>query len=103
MGEFLAVLEDIEAGVYGELESGFYQQILDALVGEEGAHYLPKDFYLLGSDFPSFVKAQKDVDALYKDQTEWTKRSILSTAGMGKFSTDRTIAEYAEEIWGVGP
>jgi hypothetical protein len=41
------------------------------------------------------------VDALYKDQTAWARRSILCTAGMGKFSSDRTVAEYARDIWNV--
>jgi starch phosphorylase len=40
---------------------------------------------------------------LYRDPTEWTKRSILNVAGMGKFSSDRTIREYAEHIWHVAP
>lgn len=43
------------------------------------------------------------VDALYKDQDEWTRRSILYCAGSGKFSSDRTIAQYASEIWDVTP
>ncbi|KAK3262375.1 Acid phosphatase pho1 [Cymbomonas tetramitiformis] len=64
--EFQAVLDQIEAGDFGDVE--FYQQILDALSGEDGAHYLPKDFYLLGYDFPSYCAAQDAVDAVYKDQ-----------------------------------
>lgn len=44
---------------------------------------------------------QAAVDAAYKDQKKWTRMSILSAAGMGKFSTDRTIAEYAKDIWWV--
>mmetsp|Transcript_11140 Transcript_11140/g.13161 ORF Transcript_11140/g.13161 Transcript_11140/m.13161 type:complete len:103 (-) Transcript_11140:212-520(-) len=92
---------DVYAGEFGEEDSGYFDMLLDAIVGEEGAHYLPKDFYLLGRDFPSYLEAHEKVDELYKDQEEWTRRSILSAAGMGKFSTDRTIAQYAEEIWDV--
>jgi glycogen phosphorylase len=44
---------------------------------------------------------QERVDACYKDQAEWTRRSIMMTAGSGKFNSDRTIRQYADEIWGV--
>jgi len=101
--DFLAVLKRIEDGDFGEKESEFYQQILDALAGEEGSHYLPKDFYLLGYDYPDYVRSLAEADALYKDESAWIKKSILSVAGMGKFSTDRTIAEYAKDIWDVKP
>lgn len=59
------------------------------------------DWFLLANDFASYLDAQEEVDKLWKDQTEWTRRSILYTASSGKFSSDRTIAQYAAEIWGV--
>jgi glucan phosphorylase len=46
---------------------------------------------------------QDKVDAMYKDKAKWTRMSIMMTAGAGKFSTDRTIAEYAKDIWDVKP
>ena len=46
---------------------------------------------------------QDDIDALYQQPREWARTSILNTAGMGKFSSDRTISEYAREIWGIKP
>ena len=46
---------------------------------------------------------QEKVDKTYKDQAAWTRMSIMSTAGSGMFSSDRTIAEYAKDIWGVEP
>ena len=49
------------------------------------------------------TKPKARVDALYKDQDEWTRRSILYTASSGKFSSDRTIVEYAKDIWHVSP
>ena len=47
------------------------------------------------------MAAQDRVDALYRDPDEWTRKAILNVARMGKFSSDRTVAEYAREIWGV--
>lgn len=49
------------------------------------------DFYILGSDFESYCEAQQRVDNLYKNKSEWTKKSILNTLRSGKFSSDRTI------------
>jgi len=49
------------------------------------------------------VACQEEVSRLYLDQDEWSRRAILNAAGMGKFSSDRTIAEYAREIWQVEP
>lgn len=49
------------------------------------------------------MAAQAEVDKLYLDQDEWTRRSILYTAGSGFFSSDRTIKQYADEIWDVKP
>ena len=59
------------------------------------------DRYLLLADYASYIACQEEVSALFLDQDEWTRRAILNAAGMGKFSSDRTIAEYAEEIWNV--
>jgi glucan phosphorylase len=61
------------------------------------------DWFLLANDFASYLKAQEEVDKVYADQKEWTRRSIVYTATSGKFSSDRTIVEYAQDIWGVTP
>ena len=61
------------------------------------------DSYLVLADFASYQACQNEVGRLYLDQTEWTRRCILNTAGMGKFSSDRTITEYARDIWNVKP
>ncbi len=59
------------------------------------------DHYLLLADYASYLNCQEKVGALYRDQTAWTKMAILNVAGMGKFSSDRTIGQYAETIWNV--
>jgi len=61
------------------------------------------DRFFLFADYESYIQAQHEVDELYTKQTEWTKKSLLNIASSGKFSSDRTIAEYGREIWGVEP
>ena len=61
------------------------------------------DWFLVANDFASYMDAQAEVDRVYKDQDEWTRRSIQYTATSGFFSSDRTIRQYADEIWDVKP
>merc|ERR1711869_129462 len=61
------------------------------------------DKYLLCADFPSYCDAQELVDKTYADKQKWTALSIQAACGMAKFSTDRTIREYAEVIWEIPP
>ena len=55
------------------------------------------------ADYASYIEAQERVDALYRDADAWTRMAILNVAGMGRFSSDRTIAEYAHQIWHTRP
>ncbi|NCN23819.1 MAG: glycogen/starch/alpha-glucan phosphorylase, partial [Gallionella sp.] len=59
------------------------------------------DHYLLLADYASYISTQDMVGLLYQDKEEWTRRAILNVANMGKFSSDRTIMEYAENVWNV--
>jgi len=59
------------------------------------------DPYMVLADFASYAKAQSDVDAAYKNPAKWDRMAILNTARMGKFSSDRTISEYAEKVWNL--
>ena len=59
------------------------------------------DHYLLLADYASYIACQERVNALYLNQDEWARRAILNVAHMGKFSSDRTIQEYADKVWGV--
>jgi starch phosphorylase len=61
------------------------------------------DPFLVLADFESYSECQKRVDAAFRDKARWAKMAILNTARMGKFSSDRTIAEYARDIWKVEP
>ncbi|OHT05959.1 glycogen phosphorylase [Tritrichomonas foetus] len=82
----------IQSGMFGENE---YDVIIDSISG--------KDHYLCGQDFDMFIDIQKKVDEAYQDKDSWIKKCITSTANMGFFSSDRTISEYAEQIWDVHP
>jgi starch phosphorylase len=90
---FFAVCDMIRHGAFGWAD--FFAPIVDSIT--QG------DYYLLGVDFEAYLKAQDAVDATYRDAERWTRMSILSTAGTGKFSSDRTIREYAADIWRVSP
>ena len=61
------------------------------------------DFYMLLADYRAYVTAQEAVGKLFLNKDEWTKKSILNTARMGKFSSDRSVMEYADNIWGLKP
>lgn len=61
------------------------------------------DHYLVNADFQAYIAAQKVVDETYKDKQKWTKMSILNALRTGKFSSDRTIQEYAKNIWHIKP
>jgi starch phosphorylase len=60
-----------------------------------------KDYYMLLADFDSYVAAQEKISQDYLDRDEWARKSLLNIARSGKFSIDRTVAEYAEDIWNV--
>ncbi|TVU36470.1 hypothetical protein EJB05_18406 [Eragrostis curvula] len=88
----------IRSGAFGTYD---YEPLLDSLEGNSG--FGRGDYFLVGYDFPSYIDAQSRVDEAYKDKKKWIKMSILNTAGSGKFSSDRTIAQYAKEIWDIKP
>ncbi|QHI96692.1 glycogen/starch/alpha-glucan family phosphorylase [Xylophilus rhododendri] len=89
-------LDAIRDGAFSHGEPARYQQIFASLV-EWG------DKYMLLADFASYLQTQARVDALYRQPEEWIRKAILNVAGMGPFSSDRTIAEYADEIWHSKP
>ena len=94
--ELKAVLDAIRDGAFSPGEPARYQLIFDTLV-EWG------DRYQLLADYAAYVGAQEQVDALYRDPDAWARMAIRNVAGMGAFSSDRTIAQYASEIWHTKP
>jgi starch phosphorylase len=64
---------------------------------------MQKDEYLLFADYQSYIDCQEQVNQAYRNQENWTRMSILNTARMGFFSSDRTIQDYCQDIWQVEP
>lgn len=99
--EIIAGDEDIQ-GVMNLLESGHFNQSEPGIFSMlTGGLRNPHDQWLTIADFRSFIDAQQRVNEAYKNQSDWNRMSILNTACSGWFSSDRTISQYAEEIWDV--
>ena len=87
------VLGQIADGVFSSGDKHRYDDILTMLYEH--------DYFLVTADFDTYFDTQRKVDAAYADVTGWTRMAALNTAGMGWFSSDRTIAGYAKDIWDV--
>jgi starch phosphorylase len=94
--ELKDVLDSLGSGLFSPGEPRLFQPIVDSLL--RGG-----DPYMLLADFASYLACQEEVSRTFRDPARWTKMAILNVARMGKFSSDRTIREYANEIWGVEP
>jgi starch phosphorylase len=88
-------VDAIAAGAFSRGDVTLFRPLLDAL--------LHHDEYLVFADFQAYLEGQDRVDRAYRDLEGWTRKSILNTARTGFFSADRTIQEYAEEIWKTRP
>ncbi len=87
------VLDLVASGELSPGDPGRFRPLVDSLLGD--------DHFLLLADFADYRRCQAEVDAAWRDEESWTRRSIRTTSRMGGFSSDLTIARYAEEIWGV--
>jgi glycogen phosphorylase len=93
--ELARAIDTIASGALDGGHPGIFRPIVDSLTNY--------DFYQLCADFRSYLDCQQRVAAAYARPDEWWRKSILNVAGMGKFSSDRTTKEYADEIWKVEP
>ena len=85
------VLTQLIDGTYAKDDPDRFRDLYDSLTKE--------DVYFILKDFDSYAEAQQKVDKAYQDEKSWAKMAMLNTACAGKFSSDRTIEEYAKEIW----
>jgi starch phosphorylase len=93
--ELKQTLDMIAGGYFSPEAPDIFRPIFEALTRD--------DRFMVLADYGSYISCQERVDELYKNPEEWSGRALLNIAGMGKFSSDRTIREYAEEIWNVKP
>jgi starch phosphorylase len=94
-GELAAVLDLIAGGAFSHGDTEVFRPLVDNLRYD--------DPFLVLADYASYVEAQERVSAAWRDIPAWTRMSILNTARSGKFSSDRAIAEYCDDIWNVLP
>ena len=87
-------LDMLRDGYFSPEERDRYKPVFDSLTYHG-------DHYLLLADYASYIACQEQVGQLYRDPTTWTQKAILNVAGMGQFSSDRTIGQYAKAIWNV--
>ena len=87
------VIDEVASGRYSRGDRELFRPLLDSLL-----HHDP---YLLFADYQSYIDCQDDVARAYRDQERWSRMAILNVACMGKFSSDRSITDYAEDIWNI--
>lgn len=99
-GEYLRkdpVLEEalslVQEDFFSQFEPGIFKPLCDSLIWH--------DRFMVFADFEDYIHTQAKVSEAYKDQNVWTRKSIMNTANSGMFSSDRTVREYAKEIWGI--
>ena len=91
--ELKSIFDLIRSNFLSPVEFGLFEPIVQSLIS--------RDYFFTCADFPSYLAAQDAVSDVYGKRDDWIKRSIINVAKSGKFSSDRTIAEYAKDIWGV--
>ena len=94
--EIRAVLTQLVDGTYAPGNYDEFRDIYNSLLDGQGSR---PDMYFILKDFRSYAEAQKKVEEAYRDTTGWARSAMLNVAKSGKFSSDRTIEEYAQEIW----
>jgi starch phosphorylase len=92
----LEVMALLEAGHFNQFERGIFEPVIHAIRS-------PHDPWMTAADFADYVRAQEEAGAAYLDRDRWARMTILNTANSGRFSSDRTIADYNREIWRLDP
>ena len=95
------IVDSLIDGTFNDLGTGIYGNIHRSLM--ENAPWQQADQYFVLEDFEAYRKAQKTINKEYRDRMGWAKKQLMNIANAGKFSSDRTIKEYADEIWHIEP
>lgn len=90
--DFNRVMKLLESGYFNQFEPGIFDEIVESIRS-------PYDHWMTAADFRSYIDAQEQAAKAYHDQAQWTRMSIINSARCGRFSTDRTIKEYNQDIW----
>ncbi|XP_069596607.1 glycogen phosphorylase, muscle form [Ranitomeya imitator] len=93
--ELRQVIDQLNSGYFSPKQPDLFKDIVNMLMNH--------DRFKVFADYEDYIRCQESVSALYKNTKEWTRKVIHNIAGSGKFSSDRTISQYAREIWGVEP
>jgi starch phosphorylase len=93
--ELKEVVDLVASGFFSPDDRGLFQPLVDAILG--------RDEYFVTTDFAAYSACQRDVAVAFKDATSWTRKAALNVARLGGFSSDRTVLEYAREIWNIQP
>jgi len=91
--ELREAIDLIDSGFFSDGDCGLFHPLVESL--------LTRDDYMLLADYQAYVDCQQRVSEAYSDQNNWTRMSILNTARVGRFSSDRSIREYCRDIWKV--
>ena len=91
------VVDQLVDGTYSNGDTEMYRDLYNSLLNNQGGN--KADMYFILKDFRSYAEAQKKVEEAYKDTEGWAKKALLNTACCGKFTSDRTIQEYVDDIW----
>ena len=93
------VLVQLVDGTYSPEDPDLFRPLYDSLLNRRGTDRA--DRYFILADFESYAAAQREVEKAYNDSKRWARMAMLNVANVGKFSSDRTIEQYAQEIWGL--
>jgi glucan phosphorylase len=93
--ELRGVIDRLTSGYFSPDDPSLFRPLIETL--------LSQDTYLLLADYQFYIDCQEKVSQAYRDLTHWTRMSILNVARMGKFSADRAIREYCQDIWQISP
>jgi len=95
-GDLKTVMQLLQCGHFNQFEAGIFEPIIAAIRN-------PHDPWLIAADFRTYTDTQREVDKAYQNPEHWTRMSILNTAASSKFSTDRTMQDYNQDIWKLTP